>query len=126
MSDDKSENLFKIIDGIIAELNKTKKMFIIMILSLMIIPPITFVIINAVLDSPFPGMRGWQTPGHAGFWGVVRSLPFIIAVVWLAIGIRQWFILSKWTKKYDKYKKLQKEIDDKLDEDAGKDQDKSD
>jgi hypothetical protein len=25
-------------------------------------------------------------------------IPFFISVVWLGIGIRQWFMLSKWSK----------------------------
>ena len=33
------------------------------------------------------------------------------------IGIRPWFVLSKWTKKYKQYKQLQKKIDEKLDYD---------
>jgi hypothetical protein len=36
---DKNGNIFKIMDEIIFQLNKTKKMFIIMILTIMIIPP---------------------------------------------------------------------------------------
>jgi len=31
----------------------------------------------------------------------------------VGIGIRQWFMLSKWDKKY---KELQKQIDEKLDD----------
>jgi len=30
------------------------------------------------------------------------------------VRIRQWFVLSKWTKKYERYKELQKKIDEKL------------
>jgi hypothetical protein len=33
------------------------------------------------------------------------------------IRIRQWFVLSKWTKKYKQYKQLQKKIDEKVDYD---------
>jgi hypothetical protein len=40
-------------------------------------------------------------------------VPIIIVLVWLGIGIRQWFVLSKWDKKYKKYKELQKQIDEK-------------
>ena len=40
---------------------------------------------------------------------------------WLGIGIRQWFVLSKWTKKYKQYKQLQKKIDEKLDYDSDPD-----
>jgi hypothetical protein len=35
----------------------------------------------------------------------------------IGIDIRQWFVLSKWTKKYKQYKQLQKKIDEKLDYD---------
>jgi hypothetical protein len=38
-------------------------------------------------------------------------------LLWVGIGIRQWLILSKWTKKYRQYKELQKRIDEKLDSD---------
>ena len=44
------------------------------------------------------------------------SVPIIIVLVWLGIGIRQWFVLSKWDKKYKKYKELQKQIEEKLDD----------
>jgi hypothetical protein len=36
--DDRKENLFEIMDGIILQLNKTKKMFILMIITLLILP----------------------------------------------------------------------------------------
>jgi hypothetical protein len=36
--------------------------------------------------------------------------------VWLGIGIRQWFVLSKWSKKYERYKELQKMVDEKLED----------
>ena len=48
------ENIFQIMDGIIAQLNRTKKMFIIMILTIMIIPPIAFALSFALLGPPFP------------------------------------------------------------------------
>jgi hypothetical protein len=48
------ENISQIMDGIIAQLNKTKKMFIIMILTIMIIPPIAFAVTFVLLGPPFP------------------------------------------------------------------------
>lgn len=55
-NDDKSSqerNLFKLMDGIIYQLNKTKKMFIIMILTVMILPPITLLISSLVFAPPY-------------------------------------------------------------------------
>ena len=110
------ENLFEIMDGIILQLNRTKKMFIIMIITIMVISPIALLITYLVFPPPFEQgeekMRREGTgPFHRFF---LRYIPPIVSVIWLGIGIRQWFVLSKWTAKYDKYKKLQEEIDKKL------------
>jgi hypothetical protein len=117
------ENLFQIMDGIISQLNKTKKMFIIMILTLLILPPISFVITFALLGPPmFFGGGGLHPEGFGPGFGrgfvLARAVPILIFLIWLGIGIRQWFVLSKWTKKYERYKELQKKIDEKLDYDT--------
>jgi hypothetical protein len=41
-------------------------------------------------------------------------------LAWIAIGIRQWFVLSKWTQRYEIYKEMQKKIDEKLDYESNK------
>src|ERR671921_1606696 len=115
------ENIFQIMDGIIFQLNKTKKIFIIMILTIMIIPPITFAVTFALLGPPFPfhdkGPPNRFGPGFNPAFGIARILPFLISIIWLGIGIWQWFVLSKWSKKYERYRELQKKIDEKLDYD---------
>jgi hypothetical protein len=114
------KNLFQIMDEIISQLNKTKKMFIFMILTLMILPPISFVITFTVLGPPMFSDGGVQHREGFGIgfgrgFALARVVPILIFVVWLGIGIRQWLVLSKWTKKYERYKELQKKIDEKLD-----------
>jgi hypothetical protein len=118
-NDQPKENPFQIMDGIIHQLNRTKKMFIIMILTIMIIPPIAFAVTFALLGPPFPfhdagGPNDRFGPGFNPAFGIARVVPFLISLIWLGIGIRQWFVLSKWTKKYERYKELQKKIDEKL------------
>ena len=111
-----NENIFKIMDGTIAQLNKTKKMFIIMILTMMIISPITFLISFAIWGPPFDyEKREHERPPIEFFHP--KIIPLIVILVWLGIGIRQWFVLSKWTNKYEHYKELQEKINKKLDED---------
>ncbi|MGN6628589.1 MAG: hypothetical protein ACTHKJ_01800, partial [Candidatus Nitrosocosmicus sp.] len=41
-------------------------------------------------------------------------IPLIIGIIWLGVGIRQWIILSKWSRKYQRYKELKKKIDEEL------------
>jgi NADH:ubiquinone oxidoreductase subunit 5 (subunit L)/multisubunit Na+/H+ antiporter MnhA subunit len=115
---DKSGNIFKIMDEIIFQLNKTKKMFIIMILTIMIIPPVALLFTSVIFDPPFEEQEEkTQRDGPKPKFVIYRVIPLIISAVWLGIGIRQWIVLSKWTKKYDRYKKLQEKIDRKLDDD---------
>lgn len=116
-SEKDNENIFKIMDGIIAQLNKTKKLFIIMILTIMIVPPVTFLITFTILGPPFEESEKTEREKPRPEFFHPRSIPLIISLVWLGIGIRQWFVLSKWTKKYEHYKELQEKIDKKLDED---------
>ena len=111
-----NENIFKIMDGTIAQLNKTKKMFIIMILTMMIISPITFLISFAIWGPPFDYEKREHEGPPIEFFHP-KIIPLIVILVWLGIGIRQWFVLSKWTNKYEHYKELQEKINKKLDED---------
>ena len=123
----RTENLFEIMDGIIDQLNNTKRLFIAMILTVMIIPPLIFVITFGLLGppgqpSPPPpfqsGMEhhiGEHREGFNPLFTITKNIPLIIGILWLGIGIRQWIILSKWNKKYQKYKELQKKIDEKID-----------
>jgi len=125
-------SIFYIMDGIIDQLNKTKKLFIIMLLTIMIIPPIAFMLTFMLFGFPFHdgGYNNWtrndswgddsSSTSNSGFHSPFRYLPLIpviVFIVWLGIGIRQWFVLSKWDKKYKKYRELQK----KIDKDLGKD-----
>jgi hypothetical protein len=96
------ENLLEILDNVIHQLDFTKKMIIIMVVSFFTVVPITAVIINSLANR--------------------EELQFVIPVVysvvflaWLGVGIRQWIVFSKWTQKYRLYKELQKKLDERLD-----------
>jgi hypothetical protein len=125
------ENIFRITDEIVHQLNKTKKMVILMIVSIIVVLPVTHIITFALIgetafnDGDGGGPPPWFDDRSDGGGGPPNSLAFRIvqAVVigtilfWIGIGIRQWFVFSKWTKKYKQYKELQKKIDEKLDYD---------
>jgi hypothetical protein len=145
-SEDKHENIFEIMDGTLAHLNKTKKMFVIMILTVLILPPIALLVAVSVFDSPFQEriqqrelmieeleqmvsddfpqeqvdeiIELLDKPRGFPFFKGPQFLIFVISIIWLGIGIRQWIVLSKWSKKYERFKKKQKEIDKKLDEEG--------
>lgn len=134
--DESRDSPFRIMDEIICQINKTKKMFIMMIVTIMVIVPVSIVIIFATFGPPFGGSGGggawwWQQhqggpPGPPAFspaFDAVRILITVVVLVWLVLGIRQWFVLSKWTNKYKIYKELQKKIESKLDFEKGEGED---
>ena len=138
------DSIFEIMDGMMLQLSKTKKMFIIMILTTLIIPPIALLAMTTAYDSPFndrfekrledrlnEGLRsGKITLEEANKIksqfidqkrGQILLQPaqlviFAISLVWLGIGIKQWLSISKWDKKYQKFKERQEQVDKKLDE----------
>jgi hypothetical protein len=112
-----TENLFKIMDEVINQLNVTKRMFIVMILSVMILPPLTLVVSFAIADAVTEGHPWFFVRRDPWLFGIARNLPLIISLVWLGIGIRQWFVLSSWAKRYQRFKDRQKEVERKLTED---------
>lgn len=119
--DKRAENVFRIMDEIVHQLNKTKRMFILMIVSFVVIVPVTHIITFAVLGETIfenggPPFDRSAPPDNPSF-RIVQAVVVGTVLVWIGIGIRQWFVLSKWTKKYKQYKELQKKIDEKLDYD---------
>ena len=100
------ENLLEILDNVIHQLDFTKKMVIIMVVSFFTVVPITAIVINSLADRDD---LQFVIP-------VVYSLVFL---VWLGVGIRQWIVFSRWTKKYHLYKELQNRLDKRLDFDKG-------
>lgn len=122
--DDKpTQNIFQIMDQIVHQLNKTKKMFLIMIVSIIVVVPGTFIVTFALAGgSSFwnDGGPPWGGPSDGGppdgsAFGIARAIVIVFVLGWIVIGIRQWFVLSKWTQRYEIYKELQKKIDEKLD-----------
>ncbi len=103
-SDTPSENnIFRITDELVNQVDKSKKMMIILIITLIIALPVLWHAVPVITKSS-PG-----TSVIAGYGTVV------IAVIFVALGVRQWSLLSKWTTRYKLYKELQKRVDDKLD-----------
>ena len=48
-NDKERGNVFEILDGIMLQLSRTKKMFLIMILTVLIIPPIALLVMTSIV-----------------------------------------------------------------------------
>jgi hypothetical protein len=96
------ENLPEMIDNVIRQLDFTRKIIIIMILSFIIIVPIIAYI----------GLLSQSTAGVGIYIPIIGGAVFL---AWLGVGIRQWIVFSKWLRKFRLYKERQKELEDLLD-----------
>jgi hypothetical protein len=119
-----AQNIFQIMDEIVRHLNRTKRMFLIMTVSVIVVVPGTFIVTFALLGgnsfwSGGPNDDGGGPPDESAF-GIARAIVIVFLLAWIVIGIRQWFVLSKWTQRYEIYKELQKKVDEKLDYERSK------
>ncbi len=97
-----TENILRITDELVSQVDRSKKMIIIMIVAIIIAIPVSWHIAPLLTGSP-------------SSFRLVGYVTIAIAVLFLGLGIRQWLVLSKWTNRYRHYKEMQKKIDEKLD-----------
>ena len=144
--DNQRDNIFEIFDGMMFQLSRTKKMFMIMIISVLILPPLAILVTTSILDSPFgddfPKRFEEKLQRQLDSGRITQAeyenmkdklldkekpskllkppqmIIFVISLVWLGIGIRQWIVLSKWDKKYQQFKAKQEEIDKKFEDES--------
>jgi len=96
------ENLPEMLDNVIRQLDFTRKVIIIMVLSFVIIVPIIAYI----------GFLSQTTAGIGRYIVIIGGAAFL---AWLVVGIRQWIVFSKWLRKFRLYKERQEELEDLLD-----------
>ena len=175
-SNNDHDSIFQIMDGIMSELNKTRKIFVFMFFSMMILPVTAIIIFMYTFDEPrvdreelraniqefnalsqklknqmialenlqpaekerelqslFNSQEYKQTITRIGelsqneltlisnepkpnlYKKEIRLITFVLSIIWIILGIRQYIILSSWGKRYNRFKRQQEEIDKKLD-----------
>ena len=92
-------NMREMLDNVIHQLDFTKKLMIIMLLSFLIVIPILAGI--AYLSQ--------STAGVGVFIPIIGGAVFL---AWLGVGIRQWKVFSGWKHKYQEFKALQKKVEE--------------
>ena len=175
-SNNDHNSIFQIMDRIMTELNKTRKIFVFMFFSMTILPVTTIIIFMYTFDDPKIDRVDLKTniqesslltqklknqmiqlenlppsekekelqllfnsreykntvnridelsqnelnlisddPKNNLYKKEIRLVTFILSIIWIILGIRQYIILSSWGKRYKKFKKQQEEINKKFD-----------
>jgi len=109
MSEDHTRSIFKTMDDMVEQINKTKKVFIILLVTI-IIPPVILEIIFTVFDLSYESLHG-----ESG--DVIHSILFIMFIgIWVGLGGRYLIVLNRLTRRYQEFKESQEKLDKKLDE----------
>src|SRR5436189_63987 len=81
-----------------------KKIILVMVIAIIVAIPLSWHVSPFLLGTP----NGYS-------FRLAGVVAIVTAAIFLAIGARQWMMLSDWTRKYKAYKEQQKKIDEKLD-----------
>ncbi len=139
---DPHQVFFETLDNAMRHLNHTKKMFAILIIAAIIIPQLVIIGVMATTVAPIQTpmiekfdlileqlendeitipeyveeLKEVEAAYRAGEGPVfyVVMIMMSLSLAWLAYGIRQWMILTKWNKNYQGFKTRDNEINRKL------------
>ncbi len=101
-----SENILRVADELVYQVDRTKKLLIVMITALIVGIPLSWHVAPQLLVDPYD-------------FRVAGIVTILVAGAFVAVGAKQWMTFSKWTERYKAYKELQKRIDEKLDFEEG-------
>jgi len=107
--EDHTRSIFKTMDDMVEQINKTKRVFMILLVTI-IIPPVILEIIFTVFDFSYESL-------HSESGDVIHYIVFIMFIgIWVGLGGRYLFVLNKLTKRYQEFKESQEKLDKKLNE----------
>ncbi len=93
----------------VEQINKTKKVFMILLVTI-IIPPVILEIMFTVFDFSYESL-------HSESGDVIHTIVFIMFIgIWVGLGGRYLIVLNRLTRRYQEFKESQEKLDKKLDE----------
>jgi Na+-driven multidrug efflux pump len=101
-SDVTGENILRIADELVRQVDRTKKLVIVMVVAVVVGIPFSWHVTPLLLGSPYNFRL-------AGIVTIIIAAAFVVVAAW------QWTVFTNWTERYKAYKELQKKIDEKLD-----------
>jgi hypothetical protein len=101
-----SENILRIADELVRQVDRTKKLVVVMIVAVVVGIPLSWHVTPLLLGTPYN-------------FRVAGIVTIIAAGTFVVVGAIQWAALTRWTVRYKAYKELQEKIDAELDFEAG-------
>lgn len=108
-------NILELIDNLILHINSERLWFNLIVFSSVFIAPVSlFFTMFLILRGKFLSIIFRASP-LIGFIVIgYFLLNFIMALLWLIVGIKEYRFLSKWNERFKKYFSLKEQIDREL------------
>lgn len=126
MSDDLGEprkGILNLLDGFIEQVQSTRKVLLGVSASAMILAPLAIALSAYLMLHP-AFFAVLEIENEFGLvLSVLLAAVIIISLVWLVAGIRQYYSMSAWKRRYSEYLKEKEEMDRKIASQFGLDKD---
>jgi membrane protein implicated in regulation of membrane protease activity len=118
-SDEEDASLLKMIDDLIYRLNSERIWFQIILIVSLVMAPISLLITLFFLLHPrllliVLGFGRFAGPSLGMLMLAYVIVNFVVASLWLAIGIREFRFFRKWDQRFRRYFSLKERLDEEL------------
>ena len=110
-------SVVELLDELISHMNTTRSVFKVMILSSIILAPLSLMLASVFVIHPFFMNRILHRfPDVGVFLLFFIGVSIMLASIWLYIGLSEQRFFSNWDKKFSKYTSLKNQLDKELGE----------
>ena len=117
IKDQNKTSVVELLDELISNMNTTRSVFKVMILSSFILAPLSLMLAAVFVIHPFFMNRIlFRIPDVGLFLLFFIGVSIMLASMWLYIGLSEQRFFSNWDKKFTRYTSLKNQLDKELGE----------
>lgn len=115
--------LVEVIDGFIEKINKIRIALIGISVSALVLAPLAITLSVYLITHPHFFFVLDEYDEFGLFLSISLGIVIVISMIWLVLGIKQYFMLKSWNEKYTKYVKKKDIVDDRISSEFALDKD---
>ena len=115
--DQNKTSIIEVLDELISHMNTTRSVFKVMILSSIILAPLSLMLASVFVIHPsFMNRILYRFPDVGVFLLFFIGVSIMLASMWLYIGLSEQRFFSNWDRKFSRYTSLKNQLDKELGE----------
>lgn len=114
MSESERGNILSSIEVLIDHIQHVRKLLIGVSISALILAPFSIGLSIYLMTHPLFFQVLDQHDEFGLFLSILLGGIIVVSLIWLVAGMRQYYFLSSWNKRYQNYKKRKEQLDDTI------------